>query len=71
VNGKLLDEDIPVYCKLNDELQDIMRQASDSFGLSFRSVNKTLKVARTIADIDSSEQIEKAHLLEALSYRKR
>lgn len=71
VNGKLSDKDVPVYCKLNDELKHILRQASDSFGLSFRSVNKALKVARTIADLASSEYIEKAHLIEALSYRRR
>ena len=70
-NGKLKDEDIAVFCPINNELKEILRQASESFALSFRSINKTLKVARTIADLAASEQIEKAHLLEALSYRRR
>jgi len=70
-NGKLSDEDIQVFCKITEELQEVMRRASESFGLSFRSVNKALKVARTIADIEASENIEKTHLLEALSYRRR
>lgn len=70
-NGKLNDEDIKTYCSLTDDLQEIMRMAGEQFGLSFRAVNKTLKVARTIADLASSAEIRKEHLLEALSYRRR
>jgi len=70
-NGKLQDEEIQKHCRISTELQEIMRQASDSFALSFRSINKVLKVARTIADLAASEGIEKEHLLEALSYRRR
>jgi len=70
-NGKLKDEDIAKFCHLDIELEELMRQASENYGLSFRSVNKTLKVARTIADLDASIQIQKKHLLEALSYRRR
>jgi magnesium chelatase family protein len=49
----------------------ILDQATQRFALSARSINKVLKVARTIADLSGSHQIEKAHILEALSYRKR
>jgi predicted ATPase with chaperone activity len=45
--------------------------ASEQFGLSFRSVNKVLKVSRTVADLSNSKEIKKEHLLEALSYRRR
>ena len=70
-NGKLSDKEIQMYCHLSSELQELMRQASEQFGLSFRSVNKALKVSRTIADLEESENIQKEHLLEALSYRRR
>ena len=39
------------------------------FALTQRGINKTLKVARSIADIDNSQIITKAHILEALSFR--
>jgi len=70
-NGKLQDDEIEKFCVLSGELNQLLRQASERFGLSFRSVNKVLKVARTISDIEGSQQIQKAHLLEALSYRRR
>ncbi len=71
LNGKLNDEDISKYCILNDESELILEKATQNFNLSFRSRNKVLKVSRTIADLTNSANIEKAHLLEALSYRRR
>ena len=70
-NGKLEDKEIKTFCSINSELQELMRTASEQFGLSFRAINKTLKVARTIADLASSVEIKKEHLLEAFSYRRR
>jgi magnesium chelatase family protein len=71
LNGALSDAEITQYCPLNPESQQVIDQAIGRFGLSFRAVSRVLKVARTIADIEDSSDIEKAHLLEALSYRKR
>lgn len=71
LNGALSDAEIAYYCPLNPETQQVIDQAIGRFGLSFRAVSRVLKVARTIADIEGSADIEKAHLLEALSYRKR
>ncbi len=71
LNGKLSDEDINRFCVLDDSLENIMQKATQNFNLSFRSMNKVLKVARTIADLDSSQNIKKEHLMEALSYRRR
>lgn len=71
LNGALSDAEIAHYCPLNLESQQVIDQAIGRFGLSFRAVSRVLKVARTIADIEDSRDIEKAHLLEALSYRKR
>ena len=47
----------------------LMRQAADQLGLSARGFHRTLKVARTIADLDSAEEIGRPHIAEALSYR--
>lgn len=71
LNGALSDAEITQYCPLTPETQQVIDQAIGRFGLSFRAVSRILKVARTIADIEGSHDIGKAHLLEALSYRKR
>ena len=71
LNGKLNDQDIKKYCILTDEAKDILDISIDKFQLSFRSVNKVLKVARTVADLDKSEMIEQRHIIESFSYRKR
>jgi len=71
LNGKLNEEDIAKYCILDDESKIILNQAIEKFSLSFRAINKILKVSRTIADLRNSSNIEKIDILEALSYRKR
>ena len=71
LNGKLNDEDIQKYCILDEESKEILEKASQNFDLSFRSINKVLKVSRTIADLEGKTNIEKAHLMQALSYRRR
>lgn len=70
-NGKLSDSQIEEYCKLDSESSALLDSARSRFGLSMRSVSKIKKVARTIADLDESEIIQKKHLLEALSLRRR
>jgi len=70
-NAKLDDEEIEKFCVLTQDSNEVLEMAIDRFTLSFRAIKKVKKVARTIADLDSSEQIEKKHILEALSYRRR
>jgi len=70
-NAKLNDSDIEKFCILNDESKTVLDMAIGRFDLSFRSIKKVQKVARTIADLDSSQTIKKKHILEALSYRRR
>jgi magnesium chelatase family protein len=70
-NAKLSDTEIDQYCILNDEAKITLDMATSRFSLSFRSIKKVQKVSRTIADLDSSKVIQKAHMLEALSYRRR
>ena len=71
LNGKLSDQDIKKYCLLDDESKDILEKARNNYSLSFRSINKVLKVARTIADINENELISKSDLLKSLNFRKR
>ena len=70
-NAKLDDKEIDEYCTLNDEAQSVLDKAIERFSLSFRSIKKIKKVARSIADIEKSSLIQKEHLLESLSYRRR
>lgn len=70
-NGKLQDEDLKKFCILDDEAKEILDKATLRYNLSQRGVNKTLKVARSCADLVKSEIILKNHVLEALSFRMR
>jgi len=69
LNGKLSDEEIVKFCNLNSEAKSALDMSVSRFALTQRGINKTLKVARSIADIDNSQIITKAHILEALSFR--
>lgn len=71
LNGKLDEKDILKYCILDNKTQEILDRAIENYSLTFRSINKILKISRTIADIEQSLNIEKIHFLEALSYRRR
>jgi len=70
-NAKLSDAEIDKFCTLSGEAKDILDMAVHKFALSFRSIKKIQKVSRTIADIEGSGIIEKRHILEAISYRRR
>lgn len=68
-NSQMKNAHIKKYCKLPKEVEEILRQASLKFQLSARSYMKMIKVARTIADLDNSEEITIAHMAEALQYK--
>lgn len=57
------------YCALDSECDKLLEFTMTKLGLSARAYDRILKVARTIADISGAENIEKQHLLEAISYR--
>ena len=71
LNGKLQEDEVEKFCMLSREAEKILFSAIERFALSHRSIGSIKKVARTIADLDLSQTIEKKHLLEALSYRRR
>jgi magnesium chelatase family protein len=57
------------FCKLDEECQNILKAAMQELGLSARAHDKVLRTARTIADLDASENIRPSHLNEAINYR--
>jgi magnesium chelatase family protein len=68
-NSNLSARDIAATIHLSKENQDIMNQAAFRYGISARGYHRVLRVARTIADLDGSEDIESRHILEAFQYR--
>lgn len=68
-NGRLNNRQVNKYCRLKKNESDFMREAYNSFGMSMRGYYKVIKVARTIADIGESDDIQIEHLSEALGYR--
>ena len=68
-NSQLNAELIKIFCKLDEKSENLLRTAISRFNLSGRSYDRILKLARTIADLESSENIESAHIAQALQYR--
>ncbi len=70
LNSQLSGSQIKRYCSLDDDAEAFLNSAYHSMQLTARSLMSVLKVSRTIADLDDSQNIEKRHLAEALQYRK-
>lgn len=68
-NAEMSARDIEQTITLTDDVKEILRTSSQKLNLSPRSYHRVIKVARTIADLDTKEQIEPAHVFEALQYR--
>ena len=68
-NARLGRKALDKYCALDESCQKLMKGAFDRMGLTARSYDRILRVARTIADLDGSEVIQATHLAEALQYR--
>lgn len=68
-NSQIDDKMLRQCCVIDENCQQILKNAFDILHLSARAYSRILKVARTIADLDGSENIEENHLIEALSYR--
>ncbi len=70
-NSSLSSFEVSQKLELAPDAEKLLASASESLNLSARAYFKTIKVARTIADLDGTEIIEQKHLAEALTYRRR
>ncbi len=68
-NQALVGQEIDVHAKLDNATQQFLRTAAARLGWSARATHRTLKIARTIADLAGSESITLAHAAEAMQYR--
>lgn len=68
-NGQIPAADMEKFCRLDKKQSKLMEQAFETMGLSARGYHRTLRVARTVADLEGEEQIGEEHLMEALAFR--
>ena len=71
VNGDMGPAEVQMFCQLDETGKNLMRAAVQQMNLSARAYHRVLKLARTIADLAGTAQIETPHLAEALQYRPR
>ena len=70
-NNDMNSKDAKVFCPLNSESGDLLKKAIVSLGLSARNYFRTIKLSRTIADLEGEKEITVHHVAEALQYRPR
>lgn len=68
-NAHMGPKELKKWCQLDESCQELIRGAYEKLGLTARSYDRILRVARTIADLDDCESIQLPHLAEALQYR--
>lgn len=70
-NAEMDNKDIKEFCKLDKESTLLLQMAVSKMNLSARSYYRIIKLGRTIADLETSEDIKSSHIAEALQYRPR
>jgi len=68
-NAMMNSRQIRRFCQIDEKSNALLEMAMDKFGLSARALSRILKISRTIADLTGSEDIEQAHIAEAIQYR--
>ena len=68
-NAEMGEKHLKKYCKLSPSCEKLLKTSFESLNLSARARSRIIKVARTIADLDYSEEILEKHILEAIGYR--
>lgn len=68
-NAQMSSKQLKTYCDINEAGHTLLKTAMEKLNLSARAYDRILKVSRTIADLDGSENIETSHLAEAINYR--
>ena len=71
INARMSPRQIKAYCPLDKESQKTLKNAVESLKLSARAYHKIIKIARTIADLEESENIKFNHVAEAIQYQPR
>lgn len=69
LNSEMSAKEIGHYVPLQESVEKLLNETASRLSLSPRSYHRVIKLARTIADLDASDQVEKHHILEALQYR--
>jgi magnesium chelatase family protein len=69
LNGKMTTRQLRKFCALDAEGRQLLQTAMDELGLSARAHDRILRVARTVADLEESEEIRPPHVIEAIGYR--
>lgn len=68
-NAQMSSRQVKEFCRINSAGSSLLRNAMERLGLSARAYDRILKIARTIADLDTSCEIQTEHLAEAIQYR--
>ena len=68
-NAEMTEKHLAKYCKLSKESEEVLKSYFEALNMSARARSRIIKVARTIADLSESENIETRHIFEAISYR--
>jgi len=69
-NSQLSTKQIEQFCQIDDGSKQIVKKTFEKLGFSIRGYHKILKIARSIADLDASDNIHEMHVLEAMNFRK-
>lgn len=70
-NAEMTNKDIDAFCALSPATNELLQKAVQRLELSTRAYYRTLKLARTIADLAGSQEIASEHITEALGYREK